>query len=98
MLRATDDLIELRHWTEERGGRPCRRPDGTLTLCFAADLASALPVGWDEFETTFVRSRQVVVCDDAPGSTRCFIGTSAEARAYIAAANPRYSGFAGPTP
>jgi hypothetical protein len=98
MLRVTDDLLELRRWAEVHGGAPCRRRDGTLTLCFGAPPDAALTVGWDEFEVNFVLRGNVLVYDDAPGCTHCFVGSLAEARAYVAAADPRASGVAGPTP
>jgi hypothetical protein len=98
MLRVTDDVLELRHWAEERGGRPCRDPGGRIGLCFGGDPAPALTVGWDEFETNFVLARSVLVYDDAPGCNHCFIGAATEARAYVAAADPRASGASGPTP
>ena len=94
MLRVTDDILELRHWVEERGGSPCRSADGRLGLCFGADPSPALPVGWDEFEPTFVLGRSVLVYDDAPGCNHCFVGTMEEARAYVAAADPRITGNA----
>jgi hypothetical protein len=96
MLRVTDDILELRHWTEERGGAPCRQADGRLALCFGDRIGSRL-VGWDEFEPTFCGGRSVFVYDDAPDCTHHFIGSEAEARAYVAAVNPRLSGAVGPT-
>jgi hypothetical protein len=98
VLRVTDDLLELRHWAEERGGCPCRALDGRIGLCFGVDPAPALLVGWDEFESNFVLRRCVLVYDDAPGSIAVFIGDAVEARAFVASADPRVSGAAGPTP
>jgi hypothetical protein len=97
MLRVTDDILEVRTWVEERGGRPCRSQDGRLGLCFGTRV-DATPVGWDEFEPTFVRCRNVLVYDDAPDCTHHFIGNEDEARSYVASQNPRLSGAAGPTP
>jgi hypothetical protein len=98
MLRVTEELGELRRWAEQHGGAPCRKRDGTLALCFGAVPDIALPVDWGEFETNFVLARCVLVYDDAPGCTHCFVGPLADARAYVAAAPPRTSGVAGPTP
>lgn len=98
MLRVTEDLLELRHWAEGRGGSPCRHPDGRIGLCFGGDPGPALPVGWDEFEATFCLGRCVFVYDDSPGKDRAFIGGVEEARAYVASADPHVSGWAGPTP
>jgi len=98
MLRVTVDLLELRHWAEERNGSPCRYTDGRISLCFEADPRPALPVDWDEFEATFCIWRCVFVYDDAPGCNHVFIGTTEEARAYVASADPHVSGTAGPTP
>jgi hypothetical protein len=98
MLRVTDDVVELRRWAQEHGGAPCRRRDGTLTICFGAVPDAALPVDWGEFEANFVLAGCVLVYDDAPGCTHCFVGPTVDARAYVAAADPRASGSAGPTP
>jgi hypothetical protein len=98
MLRATDDILELRHWVEERCGQPCRFADGKLGLCFGEELAGATLVGWDEFEPTFCAGLCVFVYDDSPGCNHHFIGSREEARGYVAAADPRASGSAGPTP
>lgn len=98
MLRVTEDLLELRRWAEERGGTPCRAPDGRIGLCFGCDPSPAIAVGWDEFEANFCIGRCVCVYDDAPGSKQAFVGDAAAARAFIAAADPRVSGVAGPTP
>jgi len=96
MLRVTEDVLEVRHWAEERGGSPCRRPDGHLTLCFGADPSPAIPVGWEEFEPNFMLGRCVLVYDDSPGCNHCLVGTMEEARAYVAAADPRLTGAATP--
>lgn len=98
MLRVTEDILELRHWAEERQGSPCRFPDGRISLCFGRKLGPALPVGWDEFEANFCVGRCVFVYDDSPGCNHVFIGTADEARAYVSSADPRVSGAAGPTP
>jgi hypothetical protein len=98
MLRVTEDLLELRHWAEERNGRPCRHPDGRIGLCFGGDPRPALAVGWDEFEANFCLGRYVVVYDDSPGCSHVFLGSVEEARAYVASADPHVSGAAGPTP
>jgi hypothetical protein len=98
MLRVSEDLLELRHWAEERYGHPCRHPDGRIGLCFGADPSPALPVGWDEFEANFCLGRCVFVYDDSPGCNHVFIGNVNEARVYVASADPHVSGTAGPTP
>ncbi len=98
MLRVTDDLIELRHWAEHRGGRPCRCLDGRPCLSFDFGADQPVPVGWDEFEAAFVLGRCVLAYDDAPGSRRCFIGTEPDVRAFVAGLDPRARGAAGPVP
>ncbi len=98
MLRVTDDLMEVRHWAEHRGGRPCRRPDGIPCLSFAPDDDPPIPVGWDEFEAAFVLGRFVLAYDDAPGCKRCYIGTEREVRAFVSTLDPRTRGADGPTP
>jgi hypothetical protein len=97
MLRVTDEILEVRCWAEERGGKPCRGVDGRVGLCFGDRIDVAL-VGWDEFEPTFRLGRCVLVYDDAPDCRHHFIGSQDEARAYVAAQNPRLSGAQGPTP
>jgi hypothetical protein len=97
LLRVTDDVLELRQWAEERRGRPCRRPDGRIGLCFGHGLDVVL-IGWEEFEPNFCVGRCVFVYDDAPKCTRWFIGTPEEARAYVSAADPWLTGATGPTP
>jgi hypothetical protein len=94
MLRVTDDILELRTWAVERGGRPGRLPDGRLTLGFGAAEGGALPIDWGEFEVAFVGSRRVFVYDDAPDFTRCFVGTADEAREYVRQSDPRLTGEA----
>jgi hypothetical protein len=94
MLRVTDDILELRTWAEERRGRPCRLPDGRLTLCFDAGEGPALPVGWGEFEVIFVGGHLAFVYDDAPGCNHCLVGSAEEARAYVRRADPRLTGAA----
>jgi hypothetical protein len=91
VLRVTDDVLELRSWAEERGGQPCRQPDGRLTLCFGSDPA-ARRVGWDEFEVAFLHEHRVFVHDDAPGCTHCFVGTADEARAFVERYAPPLNG------
>jgi hypothetical protein len=98
MLRVTDDILELRHWAEERCGYPCRELGGRVILCFVADPSPALAIGWDEFEPIFSLGRLVAVYDDGPGCNEVFVGTSREAREYVARADPRASGASGPTP
>ncbi|HET9599514.1 MAG TPA: hypothetical protein VFP65_28320 [Anaeromyxobacteraceae bacterium] len=92
MLRVTDDVLELRSWAEERGGQPCRQPDGRLAFRFGPDLGDALHVGWDEFEAAFVHARRAFVYDDSPGCTQCFVGTSEEARAFVVRYAPHLTG------
>ena len=98
MLRATQDLLELRNWAERRGGSPCRHWHGRIGLCCGAVPGPALRVGWDEFEINFRLGQSVCVYDDGPGSNNVFIGSGDEARSYVASADPRTSGAAGPTP
>ncbi len=98
MLRVTDDLMEVRHWAERRGGRPCRRLDGQPCLTFEPSAPSAIPVGWDEFEAAFVLGRCVLAYDDAPGCVRCFIGKESDIRAFVRTLDPRARGAEGPTP
>ncbi len=97
MLRVTDDILEVRHWAEERKGGPCRRADGRIGVCFGERL-QVHRIGWDEFEPAFCAGRCVLVYDDAPDCTRWFIGSEEEARAYVASSDPRLSGSAEPTP
>jgi hypothetical protein len=83
MLRVTQDVVELRHWAESRGARPCREPaSGRIALSFP-DGSCAFPVGWDEFEPAFMFSRSVFVYDEAPGSRRHFLGSEEEAHAFV---------------
>ncbi len=89
MLRVTEDVVELRHWAEERGGRPCRDPEtGQLRIGFPGDRCRSVDVGWGELEATFCACREVFVYDDAPGASRCFIGTEDDARAWFSRAGP----------
>lgn len=87
MLRVTQDVVELRHWAESRGARPCRDPGngGRIGLSFPDD-SCPFPVGWDEFEPTFMYSRSVFVYDESPGSRRHFLGTEDEAHAFVSGA------------
>ncbi len=87
MLRATDDVAEMRHWAEERGARPCRGPrDGRLALAMPGEGCPGIEVGWDEFEPTFCIGRCVFVYDDAPSGRTWFIGSEREAREFAARA------------
>ncbi len=86
MLRSTDDVVEIRRWAEQRGGRPARDPaTGRLLVVAPGAPGAAIAVGWDEFETTLLWDHLVCVYDDAPGSLRCFCGPMAEAHAYVTA-------------
>jgi hypothetical protein len=98
MLRVTEELIEVRRWAEHRKARPCRRLDGSLAIAFEDAAPPGLPVGWDEFETTFVLERCVLVYDESPGSHRYFVGPAQPARAWIRSLDPRLSGAVGDTP
>jgi hypothetical protein len=92
MLRVTQDIVELRHWAEARGGRPCREErSGRLGFSFPDRSCNMVEVGWDEFEPTFAVSRQVLVYDDAPGATTWFIGGEEEAKSFLCGS----PGFAG---
>jgi hypothetical protein len=97
MLRVTDEILEVRHWAEERGGRPCRQADGRLGLCFG-DRIDVVLVGWDEFEPTFRLGHCVLAYDDAPDCRNHFIGSQDEARAFVASTDPRLTGAAEGTP
>ncbi len=87
MFRTTQDILELRRWAEARGARPCREEEsGRLTLVVpGAGGAEVCEVGWEEFEPAFVTRRDVFVYDDAPGCSRCFVGSLVEAHAYVRA-------------
>jgi hypothetical protein len=85
MLHVTDDVMELRAWAESRGGWPCRdEVTGRLAVAFPGGGDHGVEIGWDEFEPTFCQGRCVFVYDDAMGSRRCFVGSEAEARAFVA--------------
>ncbi|HEU4383301.1 MAG TPA: hypothetical protein VFR85_07315 [Anaeromyxobacteraceae bacterium] len=97
MLRVTDDVLELRRWAESRGGWPCRDPaTGRLAVAFPGDVWDGVEIGWDEFEPTFCSGRCVFVYDDAWKSHRCFVGSEAEARAFVSWAMA--AGAAPPSP
>jgi hypothetical protein len=84
MLRVTQDVVEVRSWVESREGWPCRRLDGKLALNFPGEACRGVEVGWEEFEPNFLRGGCVLVYEDALGSRRCFLGSDAEARAFVA--------------
>lgn len=95
MLRVTEDLLEVRRWTEWHGARPCRDVrSGRLTLALPGEPC-ALDVGWDEWEPAFRWSRCVFVYDDAPSSAPSvhFVGAEDEARAWLSARLGRDQGF-----
>jgi len=96
MLRATQDLMEVRRWAEARGARPCRdQATGRIRLAFEGEGAcDATGVGWDEFEPVFVLGRQVFVYDAAPGGRRFFLGDEASAREYVSADERAHGGMA----
>ncbi len=83
MLRATQDVLELRTWAQSRGGWPCRRLDGKIALNFPGEPCRGVEIGWDEFEPNFCVGRCVLVYDDSVGSTRWFIGNDEEARRFV---------------
>lgn len=85
MLRTTQDILELRRWADARGARPCRdEVSGRLTLAVLdGRVTRVCEVGWEEFEPAFVTRREVFVYDDAPGCTRCFVGSLDEAHAFV---------------
>jgi hypothetical protein len=84
MLHATEDVVEMREWADSRGARPSRHPGtGRLGLALPGEPCEDVLVGWGEFEPAFCTSRLVFVYDEAPGSRRWFIGTEAEARAFV---------------
>jgi hypothetical protein len=89
VLHVTEDIVELRRWTEARRGWPCRDPaQGRLRLAFPGEPCSDIEVDWDEFEATFCAGRCVLVYDDGLGARHWFIGSEAEARAFVAQAGP----------
>ncbi|WP_242346031.1 hypothetical protein [Anaeromyxobacter terrae] len=84
MLRATQAVTEMRHWTEARGGRPCRDEEsGRLWIALPGEPCEARDVGWDEFEVTFRVNGLVFLYDDAPGARRLFVGKPDAARAWM---------------
>ncbi len=84
MLRATQNVLEVRRWAQARGARPCREEaSGRISLVCPGDPCPHREVGWDEFEHIFVLGREVFVYDDAPGGRRFFVGTEAAAREYL---------------
>ena len=84
MLRTTEDVVELRHWAEAHGARPCREDaTGRLTLSFGGEAGLPCDVGWAEFESAFVVTRCVFVYDDSPGARVTFVGHADEAHAFI---------------
>ncbi len=94
MLRATDDVVEVRRWAEARGGWPCRDPaTGRLAVGFPGDVWEGEEIGWEEFEPTFCLGRWVFVYDDGRDSRRCFVGSEREARAFVS-----WAGAAGAAP
>jgi hypothetical protein len=86
MLRATQDVVQIRRWCEARGGRPCRdEASGQIGIALPGEpCEEALEVGWDEFEATFCVLGCVFLYDDAPGAGRLFVGTPEAARAWMA--------------
>ncbi|HSD21755.1 MAG TPA: hypothetical protein VLC54_17025 [Anaeromyxobacter sp.] len=85
MLRATQDVVQIRRWSEAKGGRPCRdEANGRLDIALPGVPCTAREVGWDEFEATFCVLGCVFVYDDAPGADRLFVGTPEAARAWMA--------------
>ncbi len=98
MLRTTQDVVEIRHWAQARGARPCRDPEsGRIALALPGAPCRGEPVGWEEFEPTFMWNHDVFVYDDAPGARRWFIGSIEDAHAYVEAerAGGAYAGTAG---
>ncbi len=83
MYRTTEDVLELRRWAEVHRARPCREAGSGRLVLSLPGAPCGEEVGWDEFEPTFVTCRLVFVYDDAPGSARCFLGPTDEARAFI---------------
>jgi hypothetical protein len=99
MLRATDDIIDLRHWAEARGARPCREPaTGRLLLAFQGEARSGDDIGWDEFEPIFCHSHRVFVYDDRPGSRMHFIGEELDAQDFFARVAETGQSSASPEP
>ncbi len=82
MLRVTQEVCAVRAWVRSRGGWPCRRLDGGLAIGFRGEICRGVRIGWDEFEVNFCVSRNALAHDEAPGSTRCFIGPLAEAYTF----------------
>ncbi len=83
MYRTTQDVVEIRRWAEQHGAHPCRDGETGRLILVLPGQEGACDVGWDEFEATFLTSHDVFVYDDAPGRPRCFIGSAAEAHAFL---------------
>ncbi|WP_242395653.1 hypothetical protein [Anaeromyxobacter oryzisoli] len=88
MMRTIEDVVELRRWAEAHGARPCRdRASGRLVLALPGECEpperDAPGVDWGEWESTFLIWRCAFVYDDAPGSSRCFVGPAQEAHAFL---------------
>jgi hypothetical protein len=84
MLRVTQDVLEIRRWAEVHDANPCRaEASGRLALVLSGERCSAVGVGWDEFEATFLASQSVCVYDDSPGSRRVFVGSLDEAHRFV---------------
>jgi hypothetical protein len=84
MLHVTEDVVEMRAWAESRGARPSRHPGtGRPGLAFPGEPCEDVLVGWGEFEPAFRIGHLVLVYDEAPGSRRWFIGSEAEAHAFV---------------
>jgi len=89
MVRTTQDVVEMRRWSEARGGRPCRdQASGHLHIALPGETCERgeVEVGWDEFEATFCFLGCVFLYDDAPGARRLFVGAPEAARAWLTGA------------
>lgn len=84
MFRTTQAVTEIRRWAEARGGRPCRdEASGRLGIALPGQRRVGCEVGWDEFEVTFRVTGCVFLYEDAPGSSRMFVGSPDDARAWM---------------
>lgn len=85
MIRIVRHVAEVRAWVEQRGGRPCRRPDGGLDLNLPGEPCRGIDVAWGEFEPNFCVAHYALAFDDAPGSRAWFLGREHDVERLFAA-------------